>query len=274
MNLNIKALRNRIYDDHNIEKCLSFWYKIFDNKKGLKFFSDKIKIIGDENYLTDTFGFYGFYGLIFKVLFSKKTDLNSKYENQEKYSMILIIINFLISFQKNWNQEVNQNIDFFPENVVLEFFNNKKYYTKERCGKIFDLIWNPYLYIIGIDIKAVQTKIICINKNKTLLKKRSFNFRENSSDLAFINSIKASFFMDYGEYLQLIDFKNKNSNPKSKTNFSDLSIRHFLLLKVLNFKKKKLNMKILKTKLIFFFFFPKKQTYMLGKLVTIRRKKV
>ena len=33
-------------------------------------------------------------------------------------------------------------------------------------------------------------------------------------------------------------------------------------------------MKILKTKLIFFFFFPKKQTYMLGKLVTIRRKKV
>ena len=33
MNLNIKTLRNRIYDDHNIEKCLSFWYKIFDNKK-------------------------------------------------------------------------------------------------------------------------------------------------------------------------------------------------------------------------------------------------
>ena len=258
MHLNVKASRNRIYDGHNIEKCLSFWYKIFDNKKDLKFFSDKIKIIGDKIYLSNTFEFYGFYSLIFRVLFSKKTDLNSKYENHEKYSVISIILNFLISFQKNWNQEVNQNIDFFPENVVLELFNNKKYYTKERCGKIFDLIWNPCLCIIGIDIKAVQTRIICINKNKTILKKWSFNYRENSSDIAFIDSIKVSFFMDFGEYFQLLNFRNKNFNSKSKLNFSDLSLRHFLLLKILNFKKKKNKYENFKNKINFFFFFSQK----------------
>lgn len=189
----------------NIEKVFACWHLIYKRKNSLKLFFDK-KNRGD---LMERLSFFGVSVLFFISLFSEIVVPMKRCEDNQNYSFIFIVFHTIYSFQKNWNQEILQNIDFFQKVLGLKLFRSSDNTEKESLVKLIDLFSSPFSYILGTDIKSLQNKILCSNLNRTGFGIFDVILKEKSLINVFQNSIKISLFMDIGFYLKLLFTKKK-----------------------------------------------------------------
>jgi hypothetical protein len=107
----------------------------------------------------------------------------------------------------------------------------KKNVDKGVLVNLIGSISNPLLYILSIDIKSAQNKILNVNLGIGENDKFCSDFKENFMIKFFRNSMKTCLFLNFGKYLLLLFTKKKFFFFSSKTSFSKIFFFNFLLFK-------------------------------------------
>lgn len=254
-----------------IEQSFAYWettLKLHCNQGNIL---NKISLKTDQNNLISTLSFLGVSVMFFRSIFFE----NHFYKDNNfnlKYKFTIIILNILISFQKNWNHELVQNLDLFSTVIMKLATQMKRYLKKDNWAKLSNLFNVPFLSTIGVDIKSTQNKILNAQNTQICLEMFGITLKKNSEENAFFVSIKINFFLDFGKYLKLLLLKTKVSEISTKRNFSKICFEHFLLSKVENLKRKNINLMVKKIHLVFLKINHKEQKFSLSNLSFIRRK--
>lgn len=262
------ATHVQFFDFKNIEKIFAFWESIYIKKKSLSLFFNK----KNKGNLMERFSFFGMSVSFFISSFSDLVFPPRKDENNQNNSFIFIACHTVYPFQKNWNQEILQDIDFFQKVLALKFVRIGDNKEKDRLVKLIDLILTPFSYILGIDIKSLQNKILSSTLNKTGFGNFDLVLKEKSEFNVFQNSIKISLFMDIGFYLKLLFVKKKNSKFSSKEKLSNICFYHYFLSKTLSCAQKKILIPSKQIRLVFLKILPGKQNFRLIEVKLLRRK--
>jgi len=252
----------------NMEKFFAHWTYIY--KKNIEnnlFFYEE-----EEKKLNEKLSFFSVYASFFILLFSNPIINYKECRVKINSYSIFIVLYVLGSFQNNWNHEILQNFDFFPKIVDSMFLKLKKNVDKRVLVNLIGSISNPLLYILSIDIKSAQNKILKINLEIGENEKFCSDFKENFMIKFFRNSMKTCLFLNFGKYLLLLFTKKKFFFFSSKTSFSKIFFFNFLLFKAnKSFHKKKM-LFLIGSRLIFCKITPKKQKYLLRNLIFLKRK--
>lgn len=262
-----KEIINLIYCK-NMEKFFAHWTYIYrKNIENNLFFYEE-----EEKNLNKKLSFFSVYASFFILLFSNPIINFKEFRAEMNCHSIFIVLYVLGSFQNNWNHEILQNLDFFPKFVDSIFLKLKKNVDKRVLVNLIGSISNPLLYILSIDIKCAQNKILKVNLEIGENEKFCSDFKENFMIKFFRNSMKTCLFLNFGKYLLLLFTKKKFFFSSSKTSFSKIFFFNFLLFKAnKSFHKKKI-LFLEKSRLIFCKITPKKQKYLLRNLIFLKRK--
>ncbi len=251
-----------------LKKFFCIGSNLFLKKKNKKEPNIKINKISDrkQNFLNGT-SFFGIFVVLIIYVFLKK-DIIGK--NEMKIRSNFVISHVSLSFQKNWNFELLQNLNdliFYLTSISYGF---KKFFLKENVSTISNLFLIPFLTIIGTDLKSLQIKIISLKNNIYTFK----NFDSNLFTKIFNYAIRISFFLDYGKYLGSLFIGKNFCNAISKENLSELFVRSIVLTKTKCFKKAKTMIKEKEIKYVFLKSFPDEQNFNLSHFIYIKRKKL
>jgi len=267
-----KIVNTRNYKFEGIEKIFAHWECNYKIKRKFSIDYNKNNIKPSQNIFIETLSFLGDSVSFFRSLFLVNNFSEREKKIDIKFNFTHILLNIIISFQKNWNQELLQNLDFFQTIITRSSVKIKEHLKKDDWVKLISLINIPSLYGIGVDIKSVQNKILNAQNGSIYLEKVNSNQDKNVILNAVYNSVKINFFMDYGRYLKMLFTKKDFSKISTKKNFSKVCFDHFLLSKAKNSKPKKLNLAIKKIHLIFLKDKPRNQKFTLFELLFIKRK--
>jgi len=214
--------------------------------------------------------FYAIIALfLYSILMKKKTNFkmtDSCYRNDLRF----IVLYITFSFRKDWNHELLQNLDVFPDTLISGFLEHKTIFDEKDCIKIAKLIFLPFSYMLGIDLKSIQNKILQLEQGKN----ESINFRLNLFSKNIFHTIKIYFFADFGLYLQHLFIKKKNYGFSKKQNYSKACFYDYLLVKLKKFEQKKIKFKKENIRLIFLEGIPEKQNYKFLNSIILKRKKI
>ena len=252
-------LSKRVFNHFNLEKSISYW-----------------QLTEKHNYnqlgISEKFINYSFYDIIalylFSLLMKKKMDFKITH-NCYRNDLKLIVLYVIFSFRKDWNHELLQNLDLFPNTLISGLLEFKTIFEETDCKKIAKLPFLPFSYILGIDLKSTQNKILQLEPGKN----ESVSFSLNLYSKNIFNTIKIYFFADFGLYLQHLFLKKKGPSFSKKQNFSKACFYNYLLVKSKKIEQKKIKFKKENTKLIFLNTVPQKQNYKSMNSVILKRKK-
>lgn len=242
--------------------CIKFAFE--KRKKDTNFKINKIS--NRKRIFLNGASFFNIFVVLINEVFLKK-DIIGK--NEMKIRLNFIISHVSLSFQKNWNFELLQNLNDLIFYLALISSGYKKNFLKENISTISNLFFIPFLTIIGTDLKSLQIKIISLKANIYTFK----NFDSNLFTKVFNYAIKISFFLDFGKYLGLLFIGKSFCNIISKENLSELFVRNIVLTKTMCFKRAKTMIKEGCIKYVFLKSLPNEQNFNLSQFIYIKRKK-
>ena len=250
----------------NTEKIFLFWIKFgFEKKKKDSNFKTN-KISDQKQIFLNGASFFSIFVVLIIDVFLKKNIIG---KNEMKIRLNFVISYVSLSFQKNWNFEILQNLNDLICYLKLISYGYKKFFLKENILTISNLFFIPFLTIIGTDLKSLQIKIFSLKANIYTFK----NLYSNLFTKVFNYTIRIRFFLDFGKYLGSL-FTGKNScNILSKENLSELFIRNIVLTKTKHFKRVKTMIKEKEIKYVFLKSLPDEQNFNLSHFIYIKRKK-
>jgi len=201
-----------------IEQSFAYWettLKLHCNQGNIL---NKISLKTDQNNLISTLSFLGVSVMFFRSIFFE----NHFYKDNNfnlKYKFTIIILNILISFQKNWNHELVQNLDLFSTVIMKLATQMKRYLKKDNWAKLSNLFNVPFLSTMGVDIKSTQNKILNAQNTQIYLEMFGITLKKNSEENAFFVSIKINFFSRLWKIFKAIVTKNKSFRNFDKKKF-------------------------------------------------------
>ena len=178
----------------NIEKFIPYWKTIhkFKNYEKKKIEIKKLTFL----YIV-SFCFFSIHSNQYLTI--------RKEDQYHEHILRLINLYLMISFQNNWNQELLQNLDMLPSIIISKYLWYKKINKEKTNLRLFDLLLFPWSYMLGIDLKSVQNKMLNVETGKNLVENSNFNLVSNN----IFKSLNYCFFADFSSYLQLL-FQKKN----------------------------------------------------------------
>jgi len=266
-----EILNSKNFYLQGIEKFFAYWETSLNSNFNQVNIFNNFSLKNNQNNLINTISFLGVSVVFFRSLFFENNLYN--HDNIDvKCNFTIIILNRLISFQKNWNHELLQNLDLFSTIIMKLATQSKKYLNKNNWVKMNNLINIPSLSTIGVDIKSTQNKILNVQNIQKCLEMFGITLKKNTKVNTFFISIKVHVFLDFGKYLKILLLKTEVSKIFTKRNFSKICFDHFLVSKVENLKRKKINLIVKKIQLVFLKIHYKQQKFLLLNLSFIRRR--
>ena len=243
----------------NIEKFIPYWKTIhkFKNYEKKKIEIKKLTFL----YIV-SFCFFSIHSNQYLTI--------RKEDQYHEHILRLINLYLMISFQNNWNQELLQNLDMLPSIIISKYLWYKKINKEKTNLRLFDLLLFPWSYMLGIDLKSVQNKMLNVETGKNLVENSNFNLVSNN----IFKSLNYCFFADFSSYLQLLFQKKINIGASTKQNFSKFCFYYFIFLKAKETEKTKFKLEKEQIRLFFLKNFPTKSNYKFINSMIIKRKKL